>query len=158
MDICSFWRNAAFAHWSTPYALCVLWGLCTWYPTLTHILSHSDSIEVSAAMLLWTWKPFIMNKSGGERSSSFFSLNSDCIINRSDWSSESHKHNSLWIQGKVFFFCLIRCSSFLYAADTDWKSGYNYTVKHSRAHFWQSQKALGLRLLDQHDRLMDVSG
>lgn len=103
MDICSFWRNAAFAHWSTPYALCVLWGLCTWYPTLTHILCHSDSTEVSAAMLLWTWKPFIMNKSGGERSSSFFSLNSDCIINRSDWSSESHKHNSLWIQGKGFF-------------------------------------------------------
>lgn len=115
MDICSFWLNAAFAHWSTPYVLRVLWGLCIWYPTLTHILCHSDSTEVSAAMLLWTWKPSIMNKSGGERSSSLFSLNSDCIINRSDWSSESHKHNSLWIQGKVFFlfnsllFCSVRC-------------------------------------------------
>lgn len=73
-----------------------LYFMLFWYTS-----SRCNSADISLpATLLWTWKPSIMNDSGGEQSPSLFSLN--WIINRSDSSSETNKHSSFWICGKAF--------------------------------------------------------
>lgn len=136
----------------------VLWGFAF---GLMHTVRYFEARPLSLwlprslslpVILLWTWKPSIMNDSAGERSSSLFSLNTDCIINRSDWSNETQKHGGLWIRGRS-------TSSLLYTAFTNRKSGYNYTVKHSHALTFDNHKRLrACSYLINMTGFMDVSG
>ncbi|MED6281360.1 hypothetical protein CHARACLAT_020567 [Characodon lateralis] len=72
--------------------------MCTICYFDTHPLTVTP--QTSQAHSSLNMKASIMNDSGGEQSPSFFPLN--CIINRSDSSSETNKHRSFWIRSKLF--------------------------------------------------------
>lgn len=126
--VAPMWSNGWHHTSATFIFICSLWFGLQYVNSCSVTLTFHRSL-CQPAILPWTWKPFIMNGFGGERSVSFFSLNTDCIINKSDWSLEPQTHNSLSIHGRTLLAC---CTI---QTQTE-----NYTVKHSHAHTFDNHK------------------